>query len=289
MKPATSAFFGLLVLWASAVVASAQTPSRSVPTPADARYEVLAIRYATIPEFRVADLVKGADPARKLDIAMFVWLVRGGGRNVLVDSGFYRPQFFSAFKVADFVRPDEAVARAGVKSDEVTDVVLTHMHWDHADGADLFPKAQVWIQKAEYAYYTGEAWQPGGRHGGIDADDLAALLRANTSGRLHLVDGDQEILPAIRVFTGGRHTWASQYVVAEARSGPVVLASDNMYLYENLDTHAPIAQTFDAASNLAAQDKMRTLVRDPRFIVPGHDPLVLTRFPKAGDGVVRIE
>jgi len=92
---------------------------------------------------------------------MFVWLVRGGGRNVLVDTGFYRPQLFSAFKVADYVRPDEAVARAGVRSDEVTDVVLTHMHWDHADGADLFPNATVWIQRDEYAYYTGEAWQGG--------------------------------------------------------------------------------------------------------------------------------
>jgi glyoxylase-like metal-dependent hydrolase (beta-lactamase superfamily II) len=263
----------------SAAIAAAQTP----------QYDVYAIRYATIPGFPVASLIKGADESRKIDIAMMVWLVRGGGRNIVVDTGFYRPQFLKSFKVTDFIRPDEAVARAGVKPDEVTDVILTHAHWDHAGGADLFPKAQIWIQKEEYRYYTSDAWQPDGKHGGIELEDMAFLLRANTEGRLHLVDGDREILPGIRVYTGGRHTWASQYVAVTGKPGPIVLASDNMYLYENLEKHVPIAQTFDAASNLAAQDKMKTLVKDPRFIIPGHDPAVLTRFPKVVDAVVRIE
>ena len=83
-----------------------------------------------------------------------------------------RPQFFKSWKVTDFVRPDEAVARAGVKPEEVTDLILTHAHWDHADGADLFPKAQIWIQKEEYRYYTGEAWQSEGKHGGIELEDM---------------------------------------------------------------------------------------------------------------------
>ena len=252
-------------------------------------YDVYAIRYGTIPGFGVSNLVKGADPARKIDIAMMVWLIRGNGRNVLVDSGFYRPQFFKSWKVNDFVRPDEAVARAGVRAEDVTDIVLTHAHWDHADGADLFPKAQIWIQRDEYAYYTADAWQSGGKHGGIDPEDVAYLLRANTEGRLHLVAGDAEILPGIRVFIGGKHTWQSQYVAVAAKPGTVVLASDNMYLYENLEKHAPIAQTFDEASNLRAQDRMRTLASDPRLIVPGHDPAVMTRFPRVKDGVVRIE
>jgi hypothetical protein len=69
----------------------------------------------------------------------------------------------------------------------------------------------------------------------------------------------------------------------------VVLASDNMYLYENLDKHLPIAQTFDAASNLRAQDRMKTIASKPELIVPGHDPAVMARFPKVADGVVRID
>src|SRR5581483_3605336 len=253
------------------------------------QYEVYAVRYATIPEFPVAGLVEGADKDRKLYIAMMVWVVRGGGRTVVVDSGFYRPQFFRSWKVADFVRPDEAVARTGVRPDEVTDVIVSHAHWDHADGADLFPKAQVWIQNDEYAYYTGAAWQPGGKHGGIDPDDVLMLTKMNVSGRLELVVGDQEILPCIRVYIGGRHTCASQYVSVSTRSGTVVLASDNMYLYENLEKHAPVAQTFDRESNLRAQDRMKTIASKPDLIIPGHDPAVLTRFPRVADGVVRID
>ena len=67
------------------------------------------------------------------------------------------------------------VTHLGVKPEDVTDIFITHMHWDHADGMDLFPKARIWLQKEEYVYYTGEAWQARNTHGGIDPDDVAAL------------------------------------------------------------------------------------------------------------------
>jgi glyoxylase-like metal-dependent hydrolase (beta-lactamase superfamily II) len=103
------------------------------------------------------------------------------------------------------------------------------------------------------------------------------------------VEGDdQEIIPGLRCYTGGKHTWASQYVVARIEAGNAVFTSDNVYLYENLDKHAAIAQTLDAASNLKAQDRIRTLASDLRLIVPGHDPAVFERFPAVADGIVRI-
>src|SRR5437660_9776136 len=97
-------------------------------------YEIFAVQYATIPQFAVSGLVAGADPARKLDIAMMVWVVRGNNKNILVDAGFYREQFFKQWKVSGFLKPSDAVARAGVNPDDITDVIITHMHWDHADG-----------------------------------------------------------------------------------------------------------------------------------------------------------
>src|ERR1043165_3703783 len=118
------------------------------------QYDVYAVRYAVIPDFPVAGLVAGADRSRKMDIAMIVWLVRAPGRNVLVDSGFYREQFFKTWKVRDFIKPSEAIAKLGLKPEDITDVIITHMHWDHADGMDLFPKAKIWIQKDEYTYNT---------------------------------------------------------------------------------------------------------------------------------------
>lgn len=254
------------------------------------QYEVYAIRYATIPDFPVAALIKGADPARKLDIAMTVWLLKGYGRNILVDSGFYREQFFKQWTVKDFVKPSEALMQLGVRPEEITDVIITHMHWDHADGMDLFPKARVWLQKDEYTYYTGEAWQKKNTHGGIEPDDVLAVVKLNMEGRVGLVNGDaQEIVPGITCYTGGKHTYQSQYVGVSTKEGTVVLASDNMYLYENLEKHAPIAQTLDADSNLRAQDRMKQLAANPRLIIPGHDPAVFERFPKVSERAVKIE
>ena len=119
---------------------------------------------------------------------------------------------------------------------------------------------------------------------------MHALLKINTEGRLRFVEGDdQEIIPGLRCYTGGKHTWASQYVSARTGAGTFVFASDNIYLYENLEKHVPMAQTLDPASNLKAQDRVRTLVTEPRLIVPGHDPAVFERFPAVADGIVRIK
>ena len=71
------------------------------------------------------------------------------------------------------------------------------------------------------------------------------------------------------------------------RQGYTRLA-DRLYLYENLEKHAPIAQTLDPASNVKAQDRMRTLASAPELIVPGHDPAVFERYTRVGDGVVRV-
>ncbi len=254
------------------------------------QYEVYAIRYAMLPEFPVAQLVQGADPVRKLDIAMLVWLVRGNGRNILVDAGFFREHFFKEWHVADYVKPSDAVAKAGLKPEDITDIVITHMHWDHADGMDLFPKARIWIQKEEFEYYAGEAWQAQNTHGGIDPEDVVELVKLNLEGRVGLVDGDaKEILPGVVCYTGGKHTYQSQYVGVNTSAGTVILASDNMYLYENLEKHLPIAATLDAASNLRAQDRMKQLAASPRLIVPGHDPAVMTKFAAVAPGVVRID
>jgi glyoxylase-like metal-dependent hydrolase (beta-lactamase superfamily II) len=269
----------VLVVWSS--IAVAQTK----PT-----YEVYAIRYASLPDFPVSDLVSGADRARKLDLAMTIWLVRGGGHNVLVDAGFYHDRFFKDWKVKEFIKPSDALAGLGVKPEDITDVVISHMHWDHADGSDLFPKARIWIQKDELEYYAGEAWETKDTSGGIDPEDVLELVKLNTEGRVGLVHGDaQEILPGLTCYTGGRHTYQSQYVGVKTAGGTVVLASDNMYLYENMEKHVPIAETLDAASNLRAQDRMKRMATRPEWVIPGHDPSVFDKFPKIGERVVKIQ
>jgi len=269
-------------------VASSEGSGQDAPKPAV--YEVYALSYGSYLNFPVSGLIAGADKSRRLDLALMVWLLKGSnGRNILVDTGFYRTKFVKPEQLKDFIKVSDAVAKTGVKPEEITDIIISHMHWDHAGSMDQFPKARVWVQKDEYAYYTAAAWQQGGKSGGIDPEDVMSIVKRNTDKLVTLVDGDKEIIDGVSVYIGGRHTYQSQYASARTRSGTVVLASDNMYLYENLDKHLPISQTFDADSNLKAQDRMKQIASKPELIVPGHDPEVFVRFPRPGNGVARID
>jgi glyoxylase-like metal-dependent hydrolase (beta-lactamase superfamily II) len=284
-------FVALVILWPAVSLflhfASGSLVAQTQPKP---NYEVYALSYGIYPNFPVSSLLAGADKARTIDLQMMIWLVRGGGKNILVDTGCYHANVVKGKGIKDLIKASEAIAKLGLAATDITDVVITHMHWDHADGMDLFPNAKIWIQKDEFAYYSGAAWQAGGRHGGIEPDDVLTLVRLNTAGKVRLVDGDDvEIIDGIKVYTGGRHTFASQYVSVRAASGVIVIASDNMYLYENLEKHVPIAQTFDADSNLKAQDRMKQIASRPDLVVPGHDPAVFVKFPKPGNGVAKIE
>src|SRR6202451_3804986 len=263
-----------ILLLANASVSRAQTPA----------YSIQAIRIADSPGDSVAEMVVGEPKDEKIDTIYAVWLIRGGGHNILFDSGFHRQRWFKLWTIKDYLRPDEAVKLAGVQPEEITDIVVSHAHWDHMGGIDLFPKATVWIQKEEYRYYTMVAWQPGEHHGGIDPEDVKELLQLNTEGRVRLVDGDNvEIFPGIRAYTGSRHTYASQYLRVDGNP-PYVLASDNVYLYLNLTTHAASATFNDAdhAANVAAQARMIELAGSPDRVVPGHDALQFQKFSTHG-------
>jgi glyoxylase-like metal-dependent hydrolase (beta-lactamase superfamily II) len=274
-------------LSAGSVLLALVAPLSALPAPSPG-YEVFAVRYGTLARYPVRNLVAGAEGSRTIDIAMMVWLLRGQGRVVLVDAGFYRRKLLKAWKPPAHVPASEALAPLGIAPGDVTDIIVTHVHWDHVDGLELFPKARIWIQRAEYEHYVGAGGSA--RQEAIDPDNARMLAALRAAGRVAFVEGDDvEVLPGITAYTGGRHTHASQYLGVRTASGTVVIASDNCYLYENLERHAPIAWALDAAANLAALDRMGRIASSPRLIVPGHDPAVFDRFPKPGNGIAKIE
>lgn len=254
------------------------------------RYDVFAVRFAHVP-YAESSLVAGAAKGPQIDIAFTVWPIvdTSSDRVILVDAGFYRDKFIAAWKPQDYVRPSIALQDGlGIPPDRVTDIVVTHSHWDHFDGADLFPKAAIWIQKAEFDYYLAPDGTVRNR-GGLDAEDAPMLAKLNADGRVRLIDGDnQEILPGIRTYTGGKHTFASQFVGVTTPEGTLILASDNAYLYKNIDSGLAIAQTLDPESNIAAQKRMMELAGNANRVIPGHDPAVFTRFKLVTPNVARL-
>lgn len=258
-------------------------------------YKVYAIRFASSSyPFTVADWADGGPKTEKVKIDFMVWLIKGNnGKNILVDAGFLGDaEDAKDFKIVNYIRPDSALLKLGLKPESITDVILSHPHWDHIDGISLFPKAHFWIQKEDFNGFVGTVWQKKDDNGGFAKRDVRKLVDLNLDGKLTLVDGDnKEILPGITVYTGSKHTFNSQYVVVETGINKVLLASDNIWIYYNLEhlTPASTGGTLDPAGYVKAMVRMKTLVNDTKFIIPGHDAAVFTRFPAVLQGVVEIK
>lgn len=258
-------------------------------------YEVYAIKFAgSDHKFYEGDWADGAPKDVPVDISFMLWLLKGSnGHNILVDAGFMpekvREEEF--FKLVDYVRPDSALFKLGIAPGEVTDIIISHPHWDHLGGIRLFPNANIWMQKLDFQGFVGTAWQKDGSSGGFAKEDVRLVIDLNLAGRLKLVDGDaKEILPGITVFTGSKHTYDSQYVLVNNGKENIVIASDNIWIYYSLDHLAPPSPggTADPKAYVAAMKRMKTLVSDPKYILPGHDSRVFERFTSVSNGVVVI-
>ena len=261
-------------------------------------YQVYALKFASAGHpFPISDWVYNGPKNDSVNIDFMVWLIRGDNeKNILVDAGFQRDLMYiedaKEFAIKNYTRPDSVLPKLGLKAEDITDIILSHPHWDHIDGIGLFPNARIWIQKEDYNYYVGVAWQKDGSSGGFEKRDVHKLVDLNLKGRVTLVDGDnKEIIPGIKVFTGSRHTFNSQFVLVETGANKVLLASDNIWVYYSLEHLMPASQggTFDPTAYVNSMRRMKTLVTDPKYIIPGHDSKIFSIFPKVAEGIVKIE
>jgi glyoxylase-like metal-dependent hydrolase (beta-lactamase superfamily II) len=221
--------------------------------------------------------------------SFMVWLIQGGEKKILLDAGYVLSDSARKTDRTGYIRPDSALIRFGVKPDEVTDVIISHPHWDHIGGIGLFPNATVWMQQDDFDYFVDGAWKEGGNSIGLDTAQVRLAKGIQEKGRLALVRGDSlEIIPGIRVFIGSKHTWESQYVQVTTGDERIILASDNIWFYHNYDNLLSASITFDTAAYIHQMKRMKTLASSERLIIPGHDSQIFERFPTVAAGVVRI-
>ncbi len=254
-------------------------------------YKIYAIEYGTEKSFTpVSDIAIGAKTADSVQFSYYIWYLNGdNGKKILVDVGMVIDTTKPNSSLKNYLRPDIALRKLNVKPDDITDIIITHPHYDHIGGLDLFPKAAVWIQKNDYAYFVGDAWQKDADNRGLDKDNVLKIVKANLDGRVRFVNGDSiEIMPGIRVFIGSKHTFESQHLLVNSKTDKVLLASDDSWFYYNLNHLLSIPLTFDQNAYIAQLRRMKTLVSDTTLIIPGHDALVMKRFQKIADGVVKI-
>ncbi len=280
------------IVLAALVAAGAVSCKKKPDSPLESEkgWRVFAIDYGRSQRFRHSTMVADAPDGERVPAAWSAWLVSGPERAVLVDTGFASEKVAARWKVDGFEPVPRILARAGVSPAEITDVVLTHLHWDHAGNIAPYRRARVWVQRAEREWARELVDEQHPDKAGVRLADLEALDAVEKQGRLAAIEGDREIHPGLLVHVGGRHTAAIQWVeVRTARDvGTVVLTSDNAYLYENLERNVPIGSCYDRGANLRELSRMRSIVSNPRLLVPGHEPRVFDRFPGVADRIVEI-
>lgn len=242
-------------------------------------YEILALKYAEFTQrkrfesFIAADDHDGPHP-----IDYFVWLIRNKERSVVVDTGFDAVE--GAKRGRKVTRaPAAALEQIGVAAGNVDQVVVTHLHYDHAGTLGAFPKARFHLQTAEMAYATGPCMCHTHLRYPFTADHVCEMVKNVYSGRVIFHDGDAEIAPGISVHKVGGHSRGLQCVRVATATGPVVLASDASHFYENFEKGKVFPITIDIADVLDGYVRLVALAGTPRRVVPGHDPLVLQRYP----------
>jgi glyoxylase-like metal-dependent hydrolase (beta-lactamase superfamily II) len=241
-------------------------------------YEILAIRYAHLDRKAAENFLNGDDHRTDMPIDYFVWAIRGEGRVIVVDTGFDAPT--AAARGRQLLRPvAEGLAAIGIDAGTVEDVVVTHMHYDHAGNVPLFARARFHLQDAEMAYCTGRSMGHRLLSAPFAANDVAAMVHRIFEGRVVFHDGEDELAPGITLHRVPGHTPGLQAVRVETARGPVLLASDAMHFWANLERRIPFPILVDLAGYMEGLQTVGRLVPSIDHCIPGHDPLVLARFP----------
>ena len=246
--------------------------------PQRAVYEVYAIKYAHHAR-RASENFIGGDPHDgPMPLDFFVWLIRGEGRVIVVDTGFSAAT--AARRQRDHLRcPTVGLGLLNSDSRKIKDVVITHLHYDHVGNFDLFPAAIFHLQDREMQYATGRHMAQQVFRGAFDVEDVVGMVRNTYAGRVRFHDGDAEIAPGVSLHYIGGHTMGLQVVRVATRRGNVVLASDASHFYANMEQVRPFPIVFNVAEMVEGYARLRALADSPAHIIPGHDPLVLERYP----------
>lgn len=245
-----------------------------------ATYELYAVRYATRDARRYANFLGGDPHDASMPMDYFVWLARNRERTIVIDTGFTAET--AARRKRDYLRtPQEGLAALEVDCDRVDDVVITHLHYDHVGGYRAFPQARFHVQDAEMRFSTGRYMRHSRFNHGYDVDDIEGIVRLVFDGRVAFHDGDGTLAPGITLHRMGGHTAGIQCVRVHTARGHVVVASDTTHYYEHFETGRTFATVFDVGTAIEAYDGLRALADSDAHIIPGHDPLVMKRYPPA--------
>lgn len=253
------------------------------------QWEVLALRYGTLDSTLLSVALEADAHDRMGRLDYFIWVVRDGARVILVDTGFDEPAAKARGRTM-LRHPVEALASIGVAPEDVADIVITHLHYDHAGNLASFPNARFHLQDKEMAFATGRYMLHRPIRRPFDVDDVVEAVRLVYRERVVFHDGDYTLAPGVAAHLIGGHSMGLQALTVE---GPrrVVIASDALHLARLMEEDEAFPVMFDYPATLEGYRRLRELAGENGIILPGHDPEVLRLWPAvegAGPDVVRV-
>lgn len=243
-----------------------------------AEWEVYAVRYAHHHRMARENFLGGDIHDGPMPLDYFVWAVKSGKRAFVLDTGF--DEAMARKRGRDFLNsPGEGLKRIGIDPASVEDVLVSHMHYDHCGNYPLFPNARYHVQDREMVFCTGRSMCHHLMRVPFEEEDIVAMIRKLFAGRVVFHDGDEEIAPGVSLHRVGGHSMGLQMVRVQTRRGWVVLASDASHFYANMELGLPYPILYNAAEVLEGYRRAYALASSPDHVIPGHDPLVLERYP----------
>ena len=207
-----------------------------------------------------------------------IWIVENAHRRFIVDLGF---DLESAARRNRKLTHDPvgALEKIGIRCAEVTDVVITHLHCDHAGNIERFPNATVHAQDSEVAFVSSRCMCEDHLRYPFELDHVLNIVRKNFAKQLAFHDGDEDLFPGVAVHKLPGHTAGLQGVRVKTPRGHVLLVSDATHYFPNAYNLRPHPITIDVAAMIASYRKIISLVSGPDFLIPGHDPKVRAVYP----------
>lgn len=254
------------------------TPAAATAPPADDAYELFAIRYAERPAMRRDHFIGGDPHDAPMPMDYFVWVARNAQRTVLIDTGFNAT--VAAKRQRRHLRcPIETLKLLDIEPASVSHVVVTHLHYDHIGNFDLLPQARFHVQEAEMHFVAGRHMRYACNAHHFEVEDVVGMVRMNFADRLDIYSGNATVAPGIEAMYTGGHTPGMQFVRVNTARGPVVLASDASHFYENMESRRPFTAAWHIGEMIESFNRLYAAAPTPAHVVPGHDPLVMVRYP----------
>lgn len=219
----------------------------------------------------------------------FMWVLRSDTQTILVDTGYDSVEGAARDRPVR-LEPDAALAPLGITPADIDTLIVTHLHYDHAGGLHLFPRATLHMQAAELAFATGPCMCHDTLRMPFTADHVCEAIKRLYSGKVTFHDGDAQIADGVTVHCVGGHSRGLQVVRVRTQAGWLVLASDAAHFYENHRQQKPFPIVVDVEDMLKGFATLTRLAGSADLIIPGHDPLVRQYFPRdIADHIVRLD